>query len=35
VRALDPRLVRRTRSVRPLLAADVALGVATIALVLM
>jgi ATP-binding cassette, subfamily C, bacterial CydD len=34
VRALDPRLVRRTRSVRPLLAADVALGVATIALVL-
>jgi ATP-binding cassette, subfamily C, bacterial CydD len=34
VRALDPRLVRRTRSVRPLLAADTALGVATIALVL-
>jgi ATP-binding cassette, subfamily C, bacterial CydD len=31
VRALDPRLVRRTRSVRPLLAVDVTLGVATIA----
>jgi thiol reductant ABC exporter CydD subunit len=33
VRALDPRLVRRTRSVRPLLIADTALGVATTALV--
>ena len=32
VRALDPRLVRRTRSVRPLLIVDVALGVATTAL---
>jgi ATP-binding cassette, subfamily C, bacterial CydD len=29
VRALDPRLVRRTRSARPLLAIDVALGVGT------
>jgi thiol reductant ABC exporter CydD subunit len=29
VRALDPRLLRRTRSARPLLAADVALGVGT------
>jgi thiol reductant ABC exporter CydD subunit len=35
VRALDPRLVRRTRSVRPLLAVDTALGVATIAFVLL
>jgi thiol reductant ABC exporter CydD subunit len=34
VRALDPRLVRRTRSVRPLLVVDTALGVATIAFVL-
>lgn len=30
MRALDPRLLRRTRAVRPLLAADVALGVATV-----
>jgi ATP-binding cassette, subfamily C, bacterial CydD len=29
MRALDPRLLRRTRSVRPLLAADTVLGVAT------
>ncbi len=29
MRALDPRLVRRTRSARPLLAIDVALGVGT------
>ena len=29
VRALDPRLLRRTRSARPLLALDTALGVAT------
>jgi ATP-binding cassette, subfamily C, bacterial CydD len=35
VRALDPRLVRRTRSVRPLLAVDVALGAATVVLVLL
>jgi thiol reductant ABC exporter CydD subunit len=34
VRALDPRLVRRTRSVRPLLIVDTALGVVTIACVL-
>jgi ATP-binding cassette, subfamily C, bacterial CydD len=34
MRALDPRLVRRTRSVRPLLAVDTALGVATVACVL-
>jgi thiol reductant ABC exporter CydD subunit len=34
MRALDPRLVRRTRSVRPLLAVDTALGVAAAALVL-
>src|SRR5512132_3691026 len=34
MRALDPRLVRRTRSVRPLLAIDTALGVATVAVVL-
>jgi ATP-binding cassette subfamily C protein CydD len=34
MRALDPRLVRRTRSVRPLLAADTALGIATVAVVL-
>jgi thiol reductant ABC exporter CydD subunit len=34
VRALDQRLVRRTRSVRPLLAADTALGLATVVLVL-
>jgi thiol reductant ABC exporter CydD subunit len=34
VRALDQRLVRRTRSVRPLLAADAALGLATVVLVL-
>jgi thiol reductant ABC exporter CydD subunit len=34
VRALDPRLVRRTRSVRPLLIVDSALGVATTAVVL-
>src|SRR5437763_163888 len=31
MRALDPRLLRRTRSVRPLLAVDTALGLATIA----
>lgn len=30
MRALDPRLLRRTRAVRPLLAADAALGVATV-----
>jgi ATP-binding cassette, subfamily C, bacterial CydD len=35
VRALDPRLVRRTRSVRPLLAIDTALGIAAAALVLL
>jgi ATP-binding cassette subfamily C protein CydD len=35
VRALDPRLVRRTRSVRPLLAIDTALGIATVAFVLL
>jgi len=34
MRALDPRLVRRTRSVRPLLAIDTALGLAAAALVL-
>ena len=34
MRALDQRLVRRTRSVRPLLAVDTALGAATVALVL-
>jgi thiol reductant ABC exporter CydD subunit len=34
VRALDQRLVRRTRPVRPLLAVDTALGAATVALVL-
>jgi ATP-binding cassette, subfamily C, bacterial CydD len=34
MRALDPRLVRRARSVRVLLAVDVALGVATTILVL-
>jgi ATP-binding cassette, subfamily C, bacterial CydD len=34
MRALDPRLVRRTRSVRPLLAVDTALGVATVVAVL-
>jgi ATP-binding cassette, subfamily C, bacterial CydD len=34
MRALDPRLVRRTRSVRPLLVVDTALGVATVAAVL-
>jgi thiol reductant ABC exporter CydD subunit len=34
VGALDPRLVRRTRSVRPLLAVDTALGIATTAFVL-
>ncbi len=34
MRALDPRLVRRTRSVRPLLAVDTALGLVTIGLVL-
>ena len=31
MRALDPRLLRRTESVRPLLAIDTALGLATIA----
>jgi ATP-binding cassette, subfamily C, bacterial CydD len=35
VRALDPRLVRRTRSVRPLLVADIALGLATTALIVL
>ena len=34
MRVLDPRLTRRTRAVRALLAADVAIGVATAALVL-
>jgi thiol reductant ABC exporter CydD subunit len=34
VRALDPRLVRRTRSIRPLLAVDTALGIGTGATVL-
>jgi thiol reductant ABC exporter CydD subunit len=34
VRALDPRLVRRTRSVRPLLAVDAAIGLATVAFVI-
>jgi thiol reductant ABC exporter CydD subunit len=34
VRALDQRLVRRTRSVRPLLAADTALGLVTVALII-
>src|SRR5207247_11324125 len=34
VRALDPRLVRRTRSVRPLLTVDTSLGVATVVVVL-
>jgi ATP-binding cassette, subfamily C, bacterial CydD len=34
VKALDPRLVRRTRAARPLLAADTALGVATVLAVL-
>jgi ATP-binding cassette, subfamily C, bacterial CydD len=34
VRVLDPRLTRRTRAVRGLLAADVAIGVGTAALVL-
>jgi thiol reductant ABC exporter CydD subunit len=34
VRALDPRLVRRTRSVRPLLTLDSALGIATAVVVL-
>ena len=35
MRALDPRLVRRTRSVRPLLIVDTALGVVTTAFVLL
>jgi ATP-binding cassette, subfamily C, bacterial CydD len=35
MRALDPRLVRRTRLVRPLLAIDTALGIAAGALVLL
>jgi ATP-binding cassette, subfamily C, bacterial CydD len=35
VRALDPRLVRRTRSARPLLTLDVALGVGTALAVLL
>jgi ATP-binding cassette, subfamily C, bacterial CydD len=35
VRALDPRLVRRTRSARPLLTVDVALGIATALAVLL
>jgi ATP-binding cassette subfamily C protein CydD len=34
VAALDPRLVRRTRSVRPLLALDTALGLVTVVFVL-
>ena len=33
MRGLDPRLLRRTQSVRPLLVIDVALGVATVAAV--
>jgi ATP-binding cassette, subfamily C, bacterial CydD len=35
MRALDPRLVRRTRSVRPLLALDLALGILTAAAVVL
>ena len=35
MRALDPRLVRRTRSVRPLLIVDTALGVVTTAFVVL
>ena len=35
MRALDPRLVRRTRAVRPLLAADVALGAVTVVAVVL
>ena len=35
MRALDPRLLRRTRSVRPLLAIDIALGIATAVAVLL
>jgi thiol reductant ABC exporter CydD subunit len=35
VRALDPRLVHRTRSVRPLLTLDLALGIATAAAVVL
>ncbi len=35
MRSLDPRLVRRTRAVRPLLAADVALGAATVVAVVL
>lgn len=35
MRALDPRLVRRTKSVRPLLTADVALGTATAVVVVL
>jgi thiol reductant ABC exporter CydD subunit len=35
VRALDPRLVRRARSVRVLLGADIAIGVATTVIVLL
>jgi len=35
VRTLDPRLLRRTRSARPLLGADVALGVAATVLVIL
>ena len=34
MRALDPRLIRRTRPVRPLLVVDCALGVATVAVVI-
>ena len=35
MRALDPRLVQRTRSVRPLLTLDLALGIATAAVVVL
>ena len=35
MRALDPRLVGRTKSVRPLLTVDVALGIATALAVLL
>src|SRR4051794_692888 len=34
MRALDPRLLRRTRAARPLLAADVVLGLLTVACVI-
>ena len=35
MRALDPRLIRRTRAVRPLLAVDVALGTVTVVAVVL